>query len=366
MYWTTLFGGAFAPGTYEHCNQFQVSGNGRGCSLYCGRLVVHEIVIQNETVMTLSLDFEQHCDGVGTGGLFGAVRYRTGDLTCVAAEDGAACDDADACTASSTCLAGVCVTNGARPTCPSGDPCSLASVCHPTDASCEPFPPAPDGTQCDDASACTTDDRCIEGACGGSAIACDDASTCTIDACDPGVGCTFSPVAEQCWELGARAILRVRTAGTIQGHQVRCSGKCTTTGTQQLLIDGAAYRLPSSPIRCTNGEDLDPADEVGMLVASRRNRLKFAPDKLDELRNDLFFCTGARLKGLNRWMTLAPGGTESTGRETAVTKLPGRLPTRATIVTKYAGVLDGPAPEPPPLDRPLPDCSNLQVKCRVD
>ncbi|MFC1611739.1 hypothetical protein ACFL6C_12325, partial [Myxococcota bacterium] len=44
---------------------------------------------------------------------------------------------------------------------------------------------------CDDHSACTVDDRCVEGQCRGVARICDDQSSCTFDLCDPAVGCRF-------------------------------------------------------------------------------------------------------------------------------------------------------------------------------
>src|SRR5439155_26767644 len=58
----------------------------------------------------------------------------------------------------------------------------------------------PDGAPCDDGNACTVDDACLGGACGGmpqgchgggctgSPLACDDGDACTEDACDPAAG----------------------------------------------------------------------------------------------------------------------------------------------------------------------------------
>ncbi len=58
--------------------------------------------------------------------------------------------------------------------------------------------PRPDGATCDDASACTTDDRCSQGTCVGEAVTCGDSIGCTVDACEPSVGCLFTPVNERC------------------------------------------------------------------------------------------------------------------------------------------------------------------------
>ncbi len=41
---------------------------------------------------------------------------------------------------------------------------------------------------CDDGSACTSDDQCTAGACGGTPVAIDDTLSCTDDACDPASG----------------------------------------------------------------------------------------------------------------------------------------------------------------------------------
>lgn len=51
---------------------------------------------------------------------------------------------------------------------------------------------------CDDESACTENDRCLDGSCVGDAIACDDGVTCTLDLCDPESGCAFPPAPDAC------------------------------------------------------------------------------------------------------------------------------------------------------------------------
>jgi len=62
--------------------------------------------------------------------------------------------------------------------------CRLVT-CDPETCACE----ATDQTgACDDASACTTNDTCVDGACKGTAVAVDDQLTCTDDACDPATG----------------------------------------------------------------------------------------------------------------------------------------------------------------------------------
>lgn len=107
-------------------------------------------------------------------------------LALVPVGDGTACDDGNICTVDTTCSEGVCV--GSELACEDGNPC--------TDNACEPglgciFPPALDGTTCDDGTACTSDDACFDGTCVGAPITCFDSNPCTDDVCDDALGCQF-------------------------------------------------------------------------------------------------------------------------------------------------------------------------------
>jgi hypothetical protein len=46
-----------------------------------------------------------------------------------------------------------------------------------------------DGTVCNDANACTTNDTCSVGACIGAPLDCRDGNPCTNDSCNPATGC---------------------------------------------------------------------------------------------------------------------------------------------------------------------------------
>jgi hypothetical protein len=84
-----------------------------------------------------------------------------------AGNDGAACSDANPCTANDACQGGVCTGGGV----------------------------APDGTACNDGQACTSNDRCLGGACTGTSTACDDGNACTqLDGCSGGVCVGSNPV----------------------------------------------------------------------------------------------------------------------------------------------------------------------------
>jgi hypothetical protein len=107
---------------------------------------------------------------------------------CVNENNTAICDDDDACTVLDLCSGGEC-RPGVAVDCDDGNPC--------TDDSCDPAAGcqnADNTAPCDDQDACTLDDSCQDGACRpGEAVACDDSNECTDDSCDSATGqCVFS------------------------------------------------------------------------------------------------------------------------------------------------------------------------------
>ncbi len=87
------------------------------------------------------------------------------------------CDDDNLCTSNDRCQDGVC--RGELKICP-GETCHDAQ-CDPLNGMCTKFPQA-DGTTCNDDNACTLNDVCQGGACGGERKVCP-----VIDACHWGV-----------------------------------------------------------------------------------------------------------------------------------------------------------------------------------
>jgi hypothetical protein len=64
--------------------------------------------------------------------------------------------------------------------------------------------PGNDGAPCDDADACTSDETCQAGTCsGGTPATCDDGIGCTIDVCLPATGCAFAPDHAPCGPCNA-------------------------------------------------------------------------------------------------------------------------------------------------------------------
>ena len=114
-----------------------------------------------------------------------------------------------------------CLANGdvKESPCPVGSPCqTTAGKAGPGSGSCGPKPcgncedgnpctddSCNDGTcdhkdnakVCDDKDLCTTDDKCQQGGCAGTALNCDDGFACTADACDGG-SCAHNPSDPEC------------------------------------------------------------------------------------------------------------------------------------------------------------------------
>jgi hypothetical protein len=130
------------------------------------------------------------------------------------------CDDKNECTTLDFCLSqGQCV--GVPRDCDDGDPCTLDS-CDPLSGDCV-HAMAEDGGECDDQSACTTDDVCQKGVCAGQLIPCDDADPCTLDSCDALMGCKHAPGFEP-QDAGclAEGVCAAGAKATCASHQFSC------------------------------------------------------------------------------------------------------------------------------------------------
>jgi hypothetical protein len=104
--------------------------------------------------------------------------------------EGAACDDANACTLGETCGGGRC--GGGRSIVCSPDACHLPGACDPA-IGCV-YPNRPDGTLCEDGDLCTFDDACSSGSCVGTRLLCDPPTTCYVaGTCDAASGtCAYT------------------------------------------------------------------------------------------------------------------------------------------------------------------------------
>ncbi len=115
----------------------------------------------------------------------------TGTCSNPAKPDGSACDDGNACTHDDVCRSGAC--GGVHVVCAAADQCHDAGTCDPATGMCS-SPARPDGSTCDDGDACTHDDACQSGACGGVHVICAAADQCHMaGSCDPVTGICSSP-----------------------------------------------------------------------------------------------------------------------------------------------------------------------------
>jgi hypothetical protein len=145
----------------------------------------------------------------GTATLYGSVRMNAGDGTCTGAPDGTPCDDADGCTATSSCAGGHCVA-GARTACTAApNDCHDDGVCDPRDGTCgEPLAKW-NGTRCADGDVCSLYDLCADGLCtpGLFVDTCSDGSACTYAFCDATAGCRYPTIPGACDAPGIASTL---------------------------------------------------------------------------------------------------------------------------------------------------------------
>ena len=107
---------------------------------------------------------------------------------CTHGPGGAVCDDDDPCTIGDKCEGGSC--SGVALNCDDGKPCTI-DECH---AACGCKHTANNGASCDDSNACTTQERCKGSKCKSKTkVKCNDGNPCTTDSCDPATGCQYAP-----------------------------------------------------------------------------------------------------------------------------------------------------------------------------
>ena len=112
------------------------------------------------------------------------------------ADDGVPCDDENPCTIGDVCASKTCKA-GQPKVCTSTEFC-VEAKCDLTKAGSCGFENKKVGTTCDDGDACTKEDGCVGGGCGGAKISCDDKNQCTDDSCDPKKGCVHKANTAPC------------------------------------------------------------------------------------------------------------------------------------------------------------------------
>jgi hypothetical protein len=132
---------------------------------------------------------------------------------CVHSLNEAPCNDDSLCTTKDFCQLGECQGTGIL-NCNDLNPCTTDS-CNPL-TGCEHIP---NNSACDDGSACTLDEKCLNGWCIGIAISCNDDNLCTDDACDPVAGCVIANNDKPCDDNDACTTIDQCFAGGCVGSE---------------------------------------------------------------------------------------------------------------------------------------------------
>lgn len=145
------------------------------------------------------------------------------------------CNDGNACTTGDACQAGECVGKTAT-VCAASDQCHDAGVCSPANGSCS-NPAKANGVQCNDGNACTSGDSCQNGSCSPSSqVTCSALDSChAVGVCNTTTGVCTNPA---------------KADGTACNDGLNCTtgDKCTAGkcgGTAQVCNDGIACTVDS-------------------------------------------------------------------------------------------------------------------------
>ena len=212
--------------------------------------------------------------------------------TCTAAGS-LGCDDANPCTTDACDPVGGCTHTANTSPCSDGNACTTGDVC--SNAQCTAGAPVPcnDGNvcttdscnqvsgacafinntnSCDDNSLCTTNDKCIAGACVGNGVNCNDGNVCTDDDCVPATGCTNVANAKPCTDGDPCTVTDVCANKACQpGNQMPCndSNPCTSDSCSS-VIGACVFTNTTLPCDdgkiCTTGDTCSGGACVGAAV----------------------------------------------------------------------------------------------------
>jgi len=171
-------------------------------------------------------------------------------------EPDASASCATACTSTAACVSGACITtplvcDDANPC--TQDSCDLGSGCQ--------FTPQPNGLSCSDGNPCTGEETCHNGECGNAPdLVCDDGNACTLDLCSPPNGCRNTPVPgccttdADCADASACTTAERCVAGACLSDPVSCDDHepCTTDSCDVAL---GCHNIPVvNGIACGDGD----------------------------------------------------------------------------------------------------------------
>jgi hypothetical protein len=159
---------------------------------------------------------------------------------------GTSCADSNACNGAEKCDgAGHCQT-GTPVVCAALDQCHAVGVCNTATGLCS-NPAKPNGTVCNDANLCTKTDVCTAGVCGGTAYTCNDGLACTTDSCNGDGTCTFAVMADNCLVGG----VCYANAATNPANQCE---QCTPATSQTAWSPKSAGTACNDDHPCTSGD----------------------------------------------------------------------------------------------------------------
>jgi cysteine-rich repeat protein len=190
--------------------------------------------------------------------------------------NGSACNDVNACTRTDTCQAGTC-TGGNPVVCTALDQCHVVGTCAPATGTCS-NPTKANGSGCNDANPCTQTDTCQAGVCSGAnPVICAPLDQCHVaGTCTPATGvCTnpFQPNGTPCNDGNQCTITDMCTNGQCAGNTMTCGdgitqGACGEGCDDGNMVNGDGCDNNCTPTGCGNGivtaaEQCDDHDLTG-------------------------------------------------------------------------------------------------------
>ncbi len=224
-----------------------------------GTLVCDKSTIPNKCVVNPATVI--NCPGpagVNASCLKPSCHPKSGDCSFEPANNGLFCEDGNACTAGSSCQAGVC-SGGTAVNCNDGNLCTDDSCA--SEIGCQH---APNSALCNDANACTTGDICSGGACAAPGfLDCDDANPCTDDSCNPATGCVHKANILPCNDGNACTTGDVCVAGMCAGKGVlACNDGNVCTDDSCDSAQGCVHTANS--IACSDGDACTVGDACSL------------------------------------------------------------------------------------------------------
>ncbi|GEM_PF-380356 len=207
-------------------------------------------------------------------------------------DDGAPCDDENPCTVGDKCQAGKCGSGGAKG-CTSTESC-IEAKCNLVTGKCK-YQVKQAGLPCDDGTACTKEDACVDGVCKGKVKSCDDKNACTDDSCSPQKGCLYKDNTAPCNDDDACTLTDLCAGGACKGKaldpKVTCKdGNVCTDDTCDKKL---GCRNPNNGAKCDDGNPCTEGDlcQSGTCQAGS-NKCECFGDKDCAKKEDGDLCNG--------------------------------------------------------------------------